>query len=140
MYSGFYHLETILWRQKNNNHLPVYFHYTNTIPLLLCMTRIYLCLEKRPEYFVEVVVLGSQENFKELSTNQSDVYIDCRNLRISYCWGTWVAQSVKCQFSSDHALMVHEFEPHNGLCADSSELRAWNLLQILCLPLSLPLP
>ena len=35
--------------------------------------------------------------------------------------------------------MVRGFEPQVGLCADSL-LRAWSLLQILCLLLSLPLP
>ena len=49
--------------------------------------------------------------------------------------GTWMAQLVKCltlDFSSGHDLMVHEFEPHIGLCADRAE-PAWD-------PLSLPLP
>ena len=52
-------------------------------------------------------------------------------------WGTWVARSVKRQtlgFSSGHDLMVHEFESHVRLCADSR-----SLLGILCLLLSLPL-
>ena len=37
--------------------------------------------------------------------------------------GAWVAQSVKrlSDFSSGHDLKVPEFEPHIGLCADSSE-------------------
>ena len=42
--------------------------------------------------------------------------------------------------SSDHDRMVHVFEPHIGLCADSSEPRACSLLQILCLPLSVSAP
>ena len=46
---------------------------------------------------------------------------------------SWVSN-----FSSGHDLAVGEFEPHVGLCADGSE--AWSLPQILCLPLSLPLP
>ena len=33
-------------------------------------------------------------------------------------WGARVAQS---DSSSGHDLIVHEFEPHIGLCADSSE-------------------
>ena len=38
--------------------------------------------------------------------------------------GNWVAQSVKCPtlgFGSGHDVMVREFEPHAGLCADSTE-------------------
>ena len=38
--------------------------------------------------------------------------------------GTWVAQSLKrptLGFRSGRDLMVHEFEPHTGLCADSME-------------------
>ena len=45
-------------------------------------------------------------------------------------WGAWVAQSVKhltLDFSSGHDLMVHEIEPHCGLCADSVE-PAWDSL------------
>ena len=38
--------------------------------------------------------------------------------------GTWVAQWVKHDFSSGHDLVVRGFEPHVGLCADSSEPRA----------------
>ena len=51
--------------------------------------------------------------------------------------GAWVAQSVKrltFHFGSEgHDLVVHEFEPHIGLCADS----AWSLHGILSLSLSL---
>ena len=39
-------------------------------------------------------------------------------------WGTRVAQSVKhptLDFSSSHDLMVWQFEPYVGLCADSME-------------------
>ena len=43
-------------------------------------------------------------------------------------------------FGSGHDLAVCEFEPRAGLCADSSKLRAWSLLWILCLLRSLPLP
>ena len=39
-----------------------------------------------------------------------------------------------------HDLIVCEFEPRIGLCADSSEPGAWSLLRILCLPVSLFLP
>ena len=38
--------------------------------------------------------------------------------------GTWVAQLVKhrtLDFGSGHDLMVHEMEPHLGLCTDSME-------------------
>ena len=42
-------------------------------------------------------------------------------------------------FSSGHDLMVCGFEPRIRLCADCF-LRAWSLLQILCLLLSLSLP
>ena len=48
--------------------------------------------------------------------------------------GTWVTQSVK-RPTSAHDLTVCEFEPCVRLYADS--LRAWSLLWILCLPLSL---
>ena len=53
--------------------------------------------------------------------------------------GAWVAQSGKrlTSFSSGHHLMIHEFEPRIGFCW---QLRAWSLLWIPCLPLSLPLP
>ena len=40
-------------------------------------------------------------------------------------------------FGSGHDLMVHEFEPHVRLCADSSEP---GVCFGFCLPLSLPLP
>ena len=53
--------------------------------------------------------------------------------------GTWVAQSVKhliLNFSSGHDSMVHEFEPHIGLCTDNME-PAWTSRSP---PLSLPLP
>ena len=37
-------------------------------------------------------------------------------------WGNWVAQSVKgAILRSGHDLTIREFEPHVGLCADSSE-------------------
>ena len=42
--------------------------------------------------------------------------------------GAWVAQPVKhptLAFGSGHYLMVHEFEPYMGLCADSVE-PAWD--------------
>ena len=42
--------------------------------------------------------------------------------------------------SSGHDLVVREFKPSSVLCAESWELRAWSLLSILCLPLSLSLP
>ena len=38
--------------------------------------------------------------------------------------GAWVAQLVKYLTGSDRDLRVHEFEPHVGLCADSSEAGA----------------
>ena len=44
--------------------------------------------------------------------------------------GTWMAQSVEhptLDFGSGHGLMVCEFEPHVGLCADSGE-PAWDSL------------
>ena len=44
--------------------------------------------------------------------------------------GAWVAQSVKrptLDFGSGHDLVVHEFEPHVGLWADSVE-PAWDAL------------
>ena len=42
--------------------------------------------------------------------------------------GAWVAQAGECLtlgFGSGHDLMVHEFEPLIGLCADSEKL-AWD--------------
>ena len=56
--------------------------------------------------------------------------------------GSWVAQSVKRQilgFSSGHDLMVHEFKPCSGLCADRAE-PAWDSFSappLLMLSLSL---
>ena len=53
-----------------------------------------------------------------------------------------MAQSVKhlaLDFGSGHDLMVHESEPHNGLCNDSVE-PAWDSVSLsLSLSLSLPL-
>ena len=46
-----------------------------------------------------------------------------------------MAQWVKCpilDFSLGHDLMVCEFEPHVGLCADGAEL-GWDPLSFLCL-------
>ena len=57
--------------------------------------------------------------------------------KILTSWGTWVAQSVKLltlDFSSDHDLMAHEFQPYIGLCTGSVE-PAWDALS---LPLSAP--
>ena len=50
--------------------------------------------------------------------------------------GAWVAQSIKCPTFdfSGHDFMVHEFEPHIRLCADSVE-PAWDSLSF---PLSDP--
>ena len=52
-------------------------------------------------------------------------------------WGTRVAQLVKRLTSSGHDLVVCEFEPRVGLCADSSEPRT---CFGFCVSLSLPLP
>ena len=54
----------------------------------------------------------------------------------SHSWGTWVAPSVKCRlwlrsWSHDSRVRV----PCQALCW---RLGAWNLLPILCLPLSAP--
>ena len=54
--------------------------------------------------------------------------------------GAWVAQSVEwptLDFGSGHDLTVCEFEPHVGLCADSSEPGA---CFEFCVSLSLPFP
>ena len=54
-------------------------------------------------------------------------------------WGAWVPQLVKrltLGFGSGHGLLVCEFKPRIGLCADSVE-PAWDSL---CLPLPLPPP
>ena len=53
-------------------------------------------------------------------------------------WGTWVVQSVKCPTSVQ--VMISRSvssSPRRALCW---QFRAWSLFQILCLPLSLPLP
>ena len=52
-------------------------------------------------------------------------------------WGCLVAKSVQhlaLGFTSGHDLTAHEFKPHEGLCADSSE-SVWDSLS---LPLSQP--
>ena len=57
----------------------------------------------------------------------------------NYQRGAWVAQSVKhltLDFSSGQDLVVHETEPHVGLCAISTE-PAWDSLSP-SLSLSLP--
>ena len=62
-------------------------------------------------------------------------------LKTEGIWGTWVAPSVKhptLGFGSGHDLMVHEFDPHVGLHADTME-PAWNSLSLsLSLLLSAP--
>ena len=64
-------------------------------------------------------------------------------MRSQKCWGTWVAQSVKCPtlaFGSGHDLMVHETEHHMGLCVDSTDT-AWDSLSLsLCPSHSCALP
>ena len=50
-------------------------------------------------------------------------------------WGAWVAQSVKFPTSAQVMISILEFKALSpALCR---KLRAWSLLQILCLPLSL---
>ena len=47
-------------------------------------------------------------------------------------WGTWTAQLVKLptiDISSSHDVMVREFEPRGGLCADSVE-PSWDSLSL----------
>ena len=59
-----------------------------------------------------------------------------RQTQKAHVRGPWVAQLVKhpiLDFDSGHNLMVHEIDPHVGLCADSVE-SAWDSLP---LPLSL---
>ena len=63
-------------------------------------------------------------------------YNSVNSLKLANARGVWVAQSVKSltlSFGSDHDLMIHEFKPHIGLCAES-------LLGILSLSLSLSAP
>ena len=51
--------------------------------------------------------------------------------------GAWVAQLVKrltLDFGSGHDLMVSEFEPRFGLCADTVE-PAWNSLSLSAPPM-----
>ena len=53
-------------------------------------------------------------------------------LKTKGIWGAWVARSVKhptLGFGSGHDLMVHEFDPHGGLHADTME-PAWNSLSL----------
>ena len=63
-------------------------------------------------------------------------------LEIDSCRGTWMAQSVKHpDFSSGYDLAVREFKPcRKIMTCIASELSARSLLQIPCLPPSLPLP
>ena len=63
----------------------------------------------------------------------------CADFKTEGVWGAWVAQSVKClilDVGSGHDLIVHEFQPRIGLCANRAE-PAWDSLP---LPLSLALP
>ena len=53
--------------------------------------------------------------------------------------GTWVTQSVKCPTSAQ--VTISRLSRVQALCrAPCRQLRAWSLLWIPCLPLSLPLP
>ena len=66
-----------------------------------------------------------------------------RALKRQSLWGAPVAQLLKCLtlgFGSGHDLMVRGFEPHVRLHADSPEPAVRNLLGILSLSFSLPLP
>ena len=56
---------------------------------------------------------GHWENYRATKKEKSPLF-----------QGTQAAQSVKnliLDFGSDHDVMVHEFEPHIGLCTDSTE-------------------
>ena len=60
--------------------------------------------------------------------------------KLEIWWGAWVAQLAKRPaFSSGRDLTVCEFKVHIGW-ALFWQVRAWSLLWILCLPLSLSLP
>ena len=59
-----------------------------------------------------------------------DSVLYCRRISYKVLRGAWVAQLVKhltLDFSSDHDLTVHEFQPHVGLLTDSME-PAWDSL------------
>ena len=79
----------------------------------------------------------NRKNFKVAITN---VFTELRESNIKEFKGgaAWVAQSVECLTSA--LVMISWLQiwaPHQALCW---QLRAWSLLQILCFPLSLPLP
>ena len=71
------------------------------------------------------------------------MYTICQQLKNQAAWGR-LAGSVgwESDFGSGRDLVVRGLEPRVGFCADTSEpgVRAWSLLRILCLPLSLALP
>ena len=58
-------------------------------------------------------------------------------VKITFLWGSWVAQLVQLDHGSGHDLTVRGFKPRIRLYADSSEPRA---CLGLCLLLSLPFP
>ena len=60
-----------------------------------------------------------------IPTSPHSIYIEHDDVQ-----GAWIAESVKhltLDFGSAHDLMVCEFEPHIGLCADNVE-PAWDSL------------
>ena len=67
-------------------------------------------------------------------------HVGCRDYLKIKSWGTWIVQSFRCLTldwfrSWSHGSWVQDL--HRALWW---QLRAWSLLQILCLPLSLSLP
>ena len=78
-----------------------------------------------------------------LSHMNCDDYIgdnrtDQNCVRSWWCWGTRVAQSVKCLTLAQ--VMIPRFmglSSTSGSLLSACQRRAWSLLQILCLPLSL---
>ena len=74
-------------------------------------------------YDEETKLLG-RPTAEKRNTYQIKLLGNLQIIKILKCWGTWVAQSVERLTSADE-LMVHEFEPHVGLCADSSEPGTW---------------
>ena len=59
---------------------------------------------------------------KKIYTHKYGCSLQTRFIKAKNCRDTWVAQSVKHPTSaSGHDLVVREFEPRVGLCADSSE-------------------
>ena len=60
-----------------------------------------------------------QKTHQKIMFQETSVFT--KAIRNALVRGTWVAQLTKCLTGSGHDPVVHEFKPHVGLCADSSE-------------------